>query len=66
MYLCTARAVGSLLAAGLRAFSHVAEVIAESIGADLVTIAGGHGVQHRSGFNDRVLALWAEAESASL
>lgn len=41
------------------AFSHVAAVIAESIGAELVTIPGGHGVQHRPGFNERVLQLWA-------
>jgi|SRR5712692_5629078 len=41
------------------AFSHVAGVIAESIGAELVTIPGGHGVQHRAGFNERVLQLWA-------
>jgi hypothetical protein len=41
------------------AFSHVAEVIADSVGAELVTIPGGHGVQHRAGFNERVLALWA-------
>lgn len=41
------------------AFSHVAGVIAGSIGAELVTIAGGHGVQHRPGFNTRVLQLWA-------
>jgi pimeloyl-ACP methyl ester carboxylesterase len=48
------------------AFSHVAEVIADGIGAELITIAGGHGVQHRAGFNERVLALWAGAESAAL
>jgi len=48
------------------AFSHVAGVIADAIGAELITIPGGHGVQHRAGFNDRVLALWAGAESAAL
>jgi len=48
------------------AFSYVAEVIAESIGAELVTIPGGHGVQHRAGFNERVLAVWAGPESAAL
>lgn len=47
------------------ALSHVAEVIADSIGAELVTIPGGHGVQHRAGFNERLLALWA-AQSAAL
>jgi len=41
-------------------------VIADAIGAELITIPGGHGVQHRAGFNDRVLALWAGAESAAL
>jgi pimeloyl-ACP methyl ester carboxylesterase len=41
------------------ALGHVAEVIAEGIGAELVTIPGGHGVQHRSGFNERLVALWA-------
>ena len=45
------------------AFSHVARVIAESIGAELVTIPGGHGVQHRPGFNALVLQLWAAGES---
>jgi pimeloyl-ACP methyl ester carboxylesterase len=40
------------------AFSHVAGVIAESIGAELVTIPGGHGVQHSPGFNERILELW--------
>jgi hypothetical protein len=24
-----------------------------------VTIPGGHGVQHRAGFNERLLSLWA-------
>jgi pimeloyl-ACP methyl ester carboxylesterase len=43
------------------AFSHVAAVIANSIGAELVTIPGGHGVQHRTGFNERVVQLWATA-----
>jgi pimeloyl-ACP methyl ester carboxylesterase len=43
------------------AFSHVAAVIADSIGAELVTIPGGHGVQHRAGFNKRVLQLWTAA-----
>lgn len=37
----------------------VAEVIAGGIGAELITIPGGHGVQHRAGFNERVLALWS-------
>jgi pimeloyl-ACP methyl ester carboxylesterase len=41
------------------AFSHVAAVIANSIGAELVTIPGSHGVQHRAGFNERVVQLWA-------
>jgi pimeloyl-ACP methyl ester carboxylesterase len=41
------------------AFSRVAEVIADSIDAELVTIPGGHGVQHRAGFNERLLSLWA-------
>jgi hypothetical protein len=44
----------------------VAEVIAEAIGAELITIPGGHGVQHRPGFNDRVVRLWAGADSAAL
>jgi pimeloyl-ACP methyl ester carboxylesterase len=48
------------------AFSHVAEVIADGIGAELITIPGGHGVQHRDGVNERLLALWAGAESAAL
>ena len=42
-----------------RAFSHVAEVIADAIGAELITIPGSHGVQHRAGFNERVTALWS-------
>jgi pimeloyl-ACP methyl ester carboxylesterase len=46
------------------AFSHVAAVIAESIGAELVTIPGGHGVQHRPGFNDRILQLWAAGRAS--
>jgi pimeloyl-ACP methyl ester carboxylesterase len=48
------------------ALSHVADVIADGIGAELITIPGGHGVQHRAGFNERVLMLWAGAESAAL
>jgi pimeloyl-ACP methyl ester carboxylesterase len=48
------------------AFSRVAEVIAEGIGAELVTIPGGHGVQHRAGFNERLLAMWSEVELAAL
>jgi hypothetical protein len=48
------------------AFSRVAEVIAEGIGAELVTIPGGHGVQHRDGFNERLLAMWSEVELAAL
>ncbi len=43
------------------AFSQVAAVIADSIGAELVTIPGSHGVQHRAGFNERVVQLWAAA-----
>ncbi len=43
------------------AFSHVAAVIADAIGAELVTIPGNHGVQHRAGFNERVVQLWDSA-----
>jgi pimeloyl-ACP methyl ester carboxylesterase len=43
------------------AFSHVAAVIADGIGAELLTIPGNHGVQHRAGFNERVVQLWASA-----
>jgi pimeloyl-ACP methyl ester carboxylesterase len=46
------------------AFSHVAAVIAESIGAELVTIPGGHGVQHRPGFNQRILQMWAAGRAS--
>jgi pimeloyl-ACP methyl ester carboxylesterase len=46
------------------ALSRVAGVIAESIGAELVTIPGGHGVQHRPGFNERILQLWATARAS--
>src|SRR6185312_3458355 len=40
------------------ALSHVAETIATGIGAELITMPGGHGVQSRTGFNERLLALW--------
>lgn len=43
------------------AFSRVAETIAGAIGARLVTIPGGHGVQHRPGFNAALEELWAQA-----
>lgn len=43
------------------AFSHVAEVIADGISAELLTIPGNHGVQHRAGFNERVVQVWASA-----
>ena len=48
------------------AFGQVAETIATRIGAELVTMPGEHGAQHRPGFNERLLALWAQVEVAAI